>query len=255
MTAVRTARISILSLALVLAACTAPSTLHPPQPDRASELNLQLGIDALRKGNLAQAKDRIERALKYDSRNAQAHAMAGLLYDRLGEQRKADSHFRRAVSLAPKDSEILNNYAAYLCQNGRYDRGERFALEAAANPLYATPAVALVNAGNCARGGGSNERAEQHFRRALAIDPRMPTALLQMAEIEYAQANYLSARAFLERYLAVGRNDPATLMLGVRIERSLGNADAAREYAERLRAEFPTAKETHELAAVERNPG
>ena len=80
-------------------------------------------------------------------------------------------------------------------------------------------------------------------------------ALFQMAELQYKQTDYLSARGFLERYNEVGRTNAASLWLGVRIERGLGNVAAAKTYAERLKLEYPRAAQTKELIESERNPG
>lgn len=254
----RIARLAAIgALVAVSFGCTGtnPNELSKPQPNRASDINLEIGIDHLRKGNLAAAKEKIDRALDQNPRNANAHSAAGLLYDRLGETKKADTHFDRALSLDAKNPDIANNYAAFLCKNGRYERGEKFALQAATNPLYKTPEMALVNAGNCARGAQELSRAEQHYRQAIAVQPRFPAALFSLAELEHEQKNYLSARAFLERYLSVARTSPSTLWLGVRIERGLGNAGTADQYAQRLKNEFPSSPETKQLLASERNPG
>jgi type IV pilus assembly protein PilF len=238
----------------LLAGCTTTgSERSKPQPERAAEINLELGIDYLRKGNLQQAKDKIDRAVEQNPRYGRAHAVAGMLYDQLGETSKADSHFQRAVSLDPDNPEIKNNYAAYLCGKNRYERGEKLALEAAANPLYNTPEIALLNAGNCARNGGELKRAEESYRRALGIRPRFGEALLQMADLEFRQTEYRSARAFLERHLAVARATPVTLWLGARIERGLGNKAQAQQYEQRLKSEYPTASQTKELLESERN--
>jgi type IV pilus assembly protein PilF len=113
----------------------------------------------------------------------------------------------------------------------------------------------LVNAGNCARAARDLPRAEQHYRRAIGLQPRFGAALLALAELELEQKNYLSARAFLERYLAVARTNPSTLWLGVRIERGLGNVGTANQYAQRLKNEYPSAAETKQLLQSERNPG
>lgn len=238
-----------------LAGCASNNNITKPKPERAAELNLELGIDYLRKGNLQGAKDKIERALEQNPRYGKAHAVAAMLYVRLGDTNKADSHFARAVSLDSKDPDIKNNYAVYLCQQNRYERGEKIALEAATNPLYKTPEVAYLNAGNCARGAGDLKGAEENFRRALSVRPRFGEALFQMADMEYRQTEYMSARAFLERYLEVGRTSAATLWLGVRIERGLGNTTQAQHYARRLKSEYPSAAQTKELIESERNPG
>jgi type IV pilus assembly protein PilF len=242
-------------LAIFLGGCQSNNNMSKPQPERAAEINLELGIDHLRKGNLQQAKDKIDRALEQNPRYGRAHLVAGMLYNRLNDQSKAESHYERAVALEPKNPEFKNNYAVYLCQQKKYERGRKIALEAAADPLYKTPEVAFLNAGNCALNGGNMKVAEDDLRRALAAQPKFSEALFQMAELEYRQTEYMSARAFLERYLEVGRTSPATLWLGVRIERGLGNGAQAQHYAQRLKSEYPSSAQTKELLESERNPG
>ena len=250
--------VSVLAVSLAgLAGCasSAKKPITKPEPERAAEINLEIGIDYLRKDNLKQAKEKIDRALDQNPRNAKVQMTAGMLYDRLGEDAKADGHFARAVALDPKNPDMLNNYGAYLCQKGRFERGEKLALDAAVNPLYSTPEAAYLNAANCARGAGDLKRAEDSLRKALAVKPKFTEALIQMADVAYMQTDYLSARAFLERYLAVGRSNPTSLWLGVRIERGLGNSAAAQNYAQRLKTEYPRAAQTRELLESERNPG
>ena len=225
------------------------------QPERASDLNLELGYDYFRKGKLQEAKEKIDKAVEQNPRNANAQSAAGLLYDRLGEAKKAETHFERALSLDPKNPDIQNTYAAFLCARNRFAQGEKYALQAASNPLYRTPEFAYLNAGNCASKAGKLDRAEEHYRQSLKLKSRFGEALYKMADLEYRQTNYLAARAFLERYLEMGRSDASTLWLAHKIERSLGNAAAAQSYAQRLKSEYPSAVETKELIESERNSG
>jgi type IV pilus assembly protein PilF len=246
----------VLTCVLLLAACTTTDqSLSKPQPERAAEINLDLGIDYLRKGNLAQAKEKIDRSLEQDGRNARTHSVAAMLYDQLGDERKAEQHFERAIALDSENPEIRNNFAAYLCQNGKHARGEKAALDAANNRLYKTPEVALLNAGNCARAAGDLKKAEEHYRRALQVRPKFAEALYQMADMQFQQTEYISARAFFQRYMEVGRTNAATLWLGFRIEQSLGNAPEAQHYARRLKSEYPNATQTKALLETERKPG
>lgn len=247
--------LALAAATLGIAGCGNNKLMSPLQPERAAQFNLELGIDYLRKGNLQAAKEKIDRSLEQNPRDSKAQITAGMLYDRLGEANKADAHYARGLALDPKNPEVLNNYAAFLCQKGKYERGEKLALEAGNNPLYRTPEVAFLNAANCANNAGNVKRAEENLRRALTVRPRFGEALFQMADLAYQQADYLSARGFLERYLAVGRSNPATLWLGVRIERGLGNDAAAQNYAQRLKIEYPRAVQTKELIESERNPG
>lgn len=258
----RSTAVALLVVSAALAGCVSSTTtsssrkqLGTPDNARAAEINLEIGIDYLRKNNLVQAKEKIDRAIEQNPRNSKAQITAGMLYERLGESNKAESHFAKGLALDPKNPEVQNNYGAYLCQKGKYARGEKLMIDAATNPLYRTPEVAYLNAANCARNGGDLQRAEDNLRKALAVRPKFGEALFQMADLQYKQTDYLSARGFLERYMEVGRTSPASLWLGVRIEQGLGNAAAAKNYAERLKLEYPRAAQTKELIESERNPG
>jgi type IV pilus assembly protein PilF len=218
------------------------------QHDQAAQYNLELAADYYRQGNLAAAKEKIDKSLDQNSRNPQAQMTAGLLYDRLGQEKEADSHFSRAVSLAPKNPEILNNYAVFLCQKNKTEQGIKYALQAAHDPLYRTPDAAYMNAAFCARGAGNKADAGKYFRQALTVSPRSPDALYQLADLEYENGNTLAARAFIERYIETAPLGPTILLLASRIERQLGNDSGADNYARRLRSEFPQSPEAKQLA-------
>jgi type IV pilus assembly protein PilF len=80
------------------------------------------------------------------------HSAMAMLQDRLGHPEKADKEFKAALSLGPRSPDVLNNYAIYLCRNGRVDEGVKSFEEAAHNALYRTPEAAYTNAGVCLRG-------------------------------------------------------------------------------------------------------
>jgi type IV pilus assembly protein PilF len=248
-----TALLLVLSAITVVACAGSKTVADQRQRNEAANMNMQLGTDYFRQGNLQLAKDKLDRALEQNPRNATANATAGLLYDRLGETDKAENYLSRAISLEPKNSELHNNFAAFLCRHSKYERGEKQALLAAADPLYRTPEVAYLNAGLCARGAGNGKLAEQHFRRALSVQPQFAPALLEMAQIELHAQNFLPARAFLERYMAIQTPGPAALWLGIRIEQALGNRAVAGDYALRLTSDYPTADETKEFLGSRRN--
>lgn len=247
-------RSSALSVLLLAAALAAPAA-HAQEVDRkkAAEVNAELAITYMKQGNLAAARDKIDRALEQNPRTAQTQMIAGFVYDRLGEDRKAQQHFEQAVKLGGKDNpDVLNNAGAFQCRKGDRRRGEELFLQAAVSPLYRTPEVAYLNAGSCARADGRPKDAEQYFRQALARKPNLPAALLQLADLQFASGNALQARAFLERYHDETRASAESLWLGYRIERSLGDEAAAAEFGRRLKTEFPAAVEAGQLFDAER---
>jgi type IV pilus assembly protein PilF len=241
--------VAAVAAALVATGCSTPAQAQSSKTsrDQAAEVNTELALAYMREGDLASARDKIEKALQQNPRTAKTQMAAGFIYDRLRDKRKAASHYEQAVRLGKDDPDVLNNAAVYFCRTGDYKRGEQYLVRAASSPLYRTPAAAYVNAGRCARSDGRTRDAEQHFRKALSINPKQPDALLLMAELAQSNGNGLQARAFLERYAAVGPATPATLWLGRSIEMGLGDAEQAQRYAQRLKDEFPTAPETARL--------
>jgi type IV pilus assembly protein PilF len=167
----------ILAVAALLAAAPGRAEkVTPVSIDQAAVINAQLAVEYLRQGNLEAARDKIEKALEQDSHTADTQMAAGLIYERLGDERKAQSHYEQAVRLGKDDPNILNNVAVFYCRKGERKRGEEYFLKAAASPLYRTPEVAYTNAGRCARDDGRPKEAEQYFRRALGYRPDMPDA-------------------------------------------------------------------------------
>jgi type IV pilus assembly protein PilF len=214
----------------------------------AARYNTQLGIEYLKQNNVAAAQEKIERALEQNPKDAGAHTAAGLLYERLREPKKADQHYARALRLDPKNPLMQNNYAVFLCRSGESQKGRKLFEQAATNPLYRTPEVAYANAGVCARSAKDLDSAELNFRKALQLRPTMAEALLQMADLAQERGNGLQARAFLQRYLQAGPVTADALLLGVRIERGLGDARAAGEFETRLRKEFPGSQQAGQIA-------
>jgi type IV pilus assembly protein PilF len=239
-------------VALAVSGCV---TGDPPLGEKdnasAAAYNLQLGIDYFQQGNLSLAKEKLDRSMQQNPKNAQIYVASGMLYDRLGEGNKADQYFSKAANIEPKDGDIANSYAVFLCRRGDYKKGEALALKAASNPLYKTPEAAYFNAGNCAVDDRRSADAEKYFRRALAVSPNFAPALLQLAQLEFKAGNYLPARGFLERFQQTAKPTSASLWLLVQVEYALGNTSVSADYALRLKRDFPTASETKFLLEFE----
>lgn len=225
----------------VLSACA--GTPEQPEDDMnmkgASKANVQLGVAYMRENNLETAMVKLKKAIEQDPRSLRAHDAIAVLYSRIGEDELARKHFKKALSLDPKDSRTHNNYGLHLCQAGDYDKAEEEFNKAASNPLYAGRTAALTNAGVCANKIPDTEKAEQYFRAALDTDPAYVPALLNMVRTTYTQGNYMSSRAYLQRFEQVAPYSAESLWLGVRVEDALRDWDASARYAMLLKNNFP----------------
>ncbi len=252
-------RLALLAALVAVAGCAAQGGTRPdqPQPDgrKVAELNTQLGLAYMQRGEMTRALARLKRAVAADPAYARAHTALGVLYERLGELEQAEAHHRRAVRADPRDSYAHNAYGSFLCARGRLAAADAEFRAALANPLYETPWVALTNAGLCALKAGDPRQAETYFREALGRNPRFAPALIAMADLSFQQGRYLQARAYLQRYQAVAPHTPRSLWLGVRIERRLGDRDAEASYALLLKGKFPDAQETRLLLESEAGGG
>jgi type IV pilus assembly protein PilF len=252
-----------LALCLLLGACISANkpynnNVKRPQPAdtdnslAASSYNVQLGMAYIQQGDLAIAQDKLNRALRENPRDPKVHAALGLLEERLGDPRKADDHYRDALRLAPQDPFIENNYAVFLCSQGRTDEGVKRFEDAAHNAIYPTPEAAFTNAGVCLRKAKRYPLAEQNLLQALARKADYQEALLQLGELYLETSRLPEAHERIERYLANFPETAEILWLGVRVARAAGDRLTAERYARKLRLDFPNSDETRRLADLGR---
>ena len=227
--------------------------LNSKSPIRAAEINTRLGIGYLERGQLEVALEKLQTAIVHDSRHVPAHFALALLYERLGDDRNAERHYKAADRLAPNDGGVQNAYGVYLCRQRDFRDAETHFQRALQDPFYTTPEVALTNAGSCARRSGQQEQAIEYMRQALSIDSANSDALYNLAEIYYEQGDAFRARAFLQRLEANGTAEAAAFYLGFRIESNLGNQAEARRYAVLLERDYPSSPETERMRRSNRN--
>jgi len=241
---------ALLALALVFgtSGCVSETPLKSkPDLQQAARINTQLGLTYASQGMLDLAEIKLKKAVEEDGGIALAHSGLGYIYWQRGDTDAAQSEYRRAVDLDGADPEIRNNYGVFLCSQHRYEEGQQNFQLALKNHSYTTPAKAWTNSGLCARQANDIERAEAAFRQALQVDPNFPGALAELASLHYEQQNYQRALGYLDRYMKVGPQTAPILLLGVNVERALGDDDAAHQYELKLVRNFPDSDEAAKL--------
>ncbi len=235
----------VLIVGMLLQACTTTSTTYK-DAEEAAQLNAQLGSQLLQDGKLAQARDKLEKALEQDKTNALAHLTYGQLQQVVENPKSARIHFKKAIELEPESASHRNSYGVFLCQVKEYAAAEKEFGAAAANKFYETPEYSWDNAGVCMLDADQLDKAEGYLRKALQTNPKFPNSYLHMAELLYKQERLTVAEAYYERFMTYGDDTPSSLLLGIQINRDNGNTVEAEQYASKLLNDFPASKEAGE---------
>ena len=218
-------------------------TVETDQPRNRARIHTELASLYFTRGSMAVALDELRIAVAADDTYAQAHAMFGMVYMTLRENKPAQASFERALELAPNDPDINHNFGWFLCQTERAPEASRYFLQAVKNPLYETPWRSYSAAGVCALRAGNAKDAENYFQLALKLEPDEPTALLQLAQIRYRQNSLDEARKLVSRLNRLLAPTAESLWLALRIERKLGERVAEQSFAIQLRRRFPGSAE------------
>ncbi|HEX9139416.1 MAG TPA: type IV pilus biogenesis/stability protein PilW [Steroidobacteraceae bacterium] len=242
--------------ALWVAACVTTSTgsgaTTPGQVNAisAAGYNLQLGYAYMEQGNLSQAQKKLDKAQLENPADAHVRSAQGVLAERLGNDKLAESEYKTAIAMAPKDAEVVNAYAVYLCHKGRTDAGVKYFDAAATNGLYSTPWAALTNAGVCLHRAGRDAEAQTHFERALMLQPSYGEAVLELSGLKLAQKDPATAYRYVDGFLTTHTATPEILFNGWLAARALNDATNGERYAKRLQSEFPASDQAHRVVAV-----
>ena len=238
----------------LLQACYVPVNPQPSQNEKASKINVQLGIGYLQQNNLELANEKLSKAIRQNPDSAPAHNAFAILQDRLRQTEKAEYHYKEATSLDPENSQAANNYGAFLCRHGRERESEKYFLQALKNPLYSTPEVAYTNAALCLLQLGEakeTQRAKEYLNKAIAVNSDYGPALLVMANLLFEEGEYAAAKPYLDHYSLVARASARSLWLAIRNTLQLDSKGNVDELARRLGTDFSNSPEYKEWLAIQ----
>ncbi|BCU06068.1 type IV pilus biogenesis/stability protein PilW [Allochromatium tepidum] len=241
----------VLGLCLTLLACGGKSTLKTGDEalgltpdDSPAKLYVDLAKEYHRLGQTEVALRRAQQAVKTDDKYAPAHVWLAFLLEQLQQTDEAAKHYERAVKIAPNNPDVLNAYGSFLCNQRRYAEADAQFVKAAKNPVYATPWIALTNAGNCAVEAGDTTKAETHYRAAIQSNAGFGAPLASLGELAMRRGDAKAAKDYIDRYFKpeTVRTPAASriaLQVGIEAERALGNRKRAAFYQDVLHKSFP----------------
>jgi type IV pilus assembly protein PilF len=235
---------------VLITGCVTTTTGPPksaPDDAAAAELTYQLGARYYKNGQYELARDRLLLSIEKDPKRAVAHSTLALTYEALGNVRLATESYQTAMRVAPRDFDVQNAYAVFLCRSKDYDEAKKLFDKAIAHPENDYAETTLTNAGLCMGQKPDLAAAEAYFRAALDRKPTHGEALLQLCLLKFQQEDYLSARAFLQRYMGSSMTTAGVLYLAAQIEDLLGNDRGRTEFEDQLLRQFPTSPEARKV--------
>ena len=221
-------------------------TSHPQGPAKnqqeASSLNVQLGLQYLDQGNTPRAKQKLLLAMEQHESPRSYGAMA-YFYEKTGDVINAEKYYLMAISENSNAGAGHNNYGAFLCRQGQYQKAEQQFQLAVKDTNYLNTASAYENAGLCALLIPNQQQAEDYFQKAVQQNPRMWSSLAQLAKINYQQGKYAQANQYLQTYLSSSSISPDFLLLGVKVALQLKNKALVKQYSNLLNRQFRKSKQ------------
>ena len=247
-----------ISTALLLAACASggsSKSSNSGQINRVKDkalIHAQLARGYLQQKQYSVANAELEKALRIDPNHSDANYIMALLMMELEQYDDAEKHFAKAVKSNRKNASAAHDFGMFLCQIGKERESVKYFEIAARNALFEKQELSFMRAGEClAR--IKDPSAEKYLKRALSIDPKLQPALYRMALLKYNSKSYLSARAYIERYMGITKPQPAALLLAYKIELKLNAAEVAGDYRKQILEEFPGSQQASTLRSQQRN--
>ena len=216
-------------------------------PHNRARIHTELASAYFERGSIGVALEELRTATAADPTYATAYSVLGLVHMDLRENDVAQRNFERALSLAPNDPDINNNYGWFLCRTDREEKSIAYFLAALKNPLYKTPARTYVNAGLCSLKVNGGRDAVGYFERALRSEPDNSLALYNLALIQYQHGQLEAARGLIHRFNKQIDPTAESLWLALRIERKLGDRAEENSLATQLRRRFSGSLEYQRL--------
>jgi type IV pilus assembly protein PilF len=241
-------------LAAVLGGCAAPApdtvqsgdivtASDESQARKRARIRLELAVGYYNDGKTTIALDELKQSIAADPSLLEAHNLRGLIYMRLNDLGLAEDSFRKALQIDPQAAAVEHNYGWLLCQQGRMAESFRHFQTAIANPGYGDKAKSLMALGVCQSKAGQKLEAEQSLQKAFELDAANPVIGYNLSLLLYQRGELTRSLFYVRRINNSEFANAESLWLGIRIERKLGNAEAASQLAVQLKKRFPQSNE------------
>jgi type IV pilus assembly protein PilF len=237
---------------LQLAACVTETTVVGsdrqirPKTDQkeAARTRIALGINYLQRGDNAQAKFNLEKAKSLAPELAEVHNAMAYYYQQVAEFDAAETAYQKAIQLEPNNADSYNNYGAFLCQRGKYQQAEKLLLQAIARPGYIRAADSYENIALCRLEQKDFVQAKTYLDLSIKHNASRPSALFNLASVNYAMADLPAAQVLLDRMQSASQISPRSVLLGYLIAQEQQDYTRMQTAEQLLLTTYPQSQET-----------
>lgn len=203
-----------------------------------ARIRVELALGYFQQGKTTIALDEIKQAIAIDPTYSDAFSLRGLIYMRLNDFVVAEDSLKRALTLKPRDSNVLHNLGWLKCQDAQYAQSVTYFQQALANPLYGERAKTYMAQGLCEIKAGNLAQAEASLMKSYEFDAGNPITGYNLANLLFQKKDDARARFYIRRINNSGLANAETLWLGVKIERRLGDQAAMMQLGGQLIKRF-----------------
>jgi type IV pilus assembly protein PilF len=204
---------------LIVLALALPGCVTATSRDRASS-RTTLGQAYIREQNPAAAIRVLEEAVKLDRYNYDAWQTLALAYMNQNVMDRSEEAFQRALSLAPDQADVHNNYALLLLTLERNEEAIKHFEIALQDFTYRSPILAMTNLGYALYLEGRYAEALDHLTMALSTTPSLCQALYNrglvyrnLGESDLALADFQEAIDYCDDRLGSAYLQAAEIMI------------------------------------------
>lgn len=223
-----------------------PATYDNPVQRSSTEraqIRLQLGINYLQLDQLATALKELNNAIAIDPTLTDIYAVRALVYMQMHDNTLAEQDFLRVVNMAPNNPDNINNYAWFLCSNGKEAQAMDMFNRVIQDRSYTQPVKALNNAGLCSLKMKNEGLAEYYFAEALRLDADNPISNYNLAQLSYQKQDWKHAQFYISRLIKNEMLTPESLWLAIKLSHKRNDKAAESSLAVQLRRRFPNSEQ------------
>ncbi|MDO8953255.1 MAG: type IV pilus biogenesis/stability protein PilW [Gammaproteobacteria bacterium] len=192
-----------------------------------AQADVQLALNYLQAKQMPEAKAKLLEAIKLAPELPSAHYTMGYYLQVVGETKKAQEEYLKALQLAPTDPKVLNGYGIFLCNTKDYQNGINYFLKAIAQPSFTNTGVAYQNAALCALKIPDNAQAMQYFQQSITEDPTLAMSFVWLAQLQFQAGQYQQSRSNLDQYNNMAKPTVASMELDIALAKQAGNQNRA----------------------------